>query len=137
MDTHDPWHILAEQGIHFRLGTADPQAWEYALPTLAATWYGPYISRAEALRAALRHLFTMAQTGASTMPSATGTTATAYPSVDYAEQLKVLWRQLWALERARALKAVASDPELDPRIDAVKEQIEQIKQHMAESKEES
>jgi hypothetical protein len=137
MDTHDPWSILAEQGIHFRPGTAYPQGWEYALPTLAATWYGPYVSREEALRAALRHLFTLVQSGASTTPSATVTAATASPSVDYEEQLKMLRRQWMALQRALALQGIASAPELGPRIEAVEEQIEQIEQRMAESQEES
>jgi hypothetical protein len=137
MHTHDPWSILAERGIHFRLGTAYPQGWEYTLPMLEATWYGPYVSREEALRAALRHLFTLIQRGASTMPSATLTAATNYPSVSYEEQLKMLRRQLRALELARASQGVTSAPDLDPRIEAAVEQIEQIEQRMAETKEES
>jgi hypothetical protein len=137
MDTHDPWNILAEQGIHFRLGTAYPQGWEYALPMLTVTWYGSYVSREEALRAALRHLFALIQSGASTMPSATITATIVHPSVDYGEQLKVLRQQLRTLELANATQGIASDPELELRIGAVMRQIEQIKQRMAESKQDS
>ena len=136
MNIHDPWSILAEQGIHFRPATAYPKGWEYTLPMLVATWYGPYVSREEALRAALRHLFTLVQSGANTVTPTSVTNDTTKLTEAVMEQLRFLYRQLFALQRARALQGVAGAPELDPRIEAVKEQIEQIEQRMAESKEE-
>jgi hypothetical protein len=137
MDAHDPWNILAEQGIHFRPATGYPQGWEYALLMLTATWYGPYVSREEALRAALRHLFALVQSGSISMASANIPTGASNPLATSAEQLKVLRQQLRALYLTNASQGIAIDSELNPQIADLIRQIEQIEQSMAESKEES
>jgi Arc/MetJ-type ribon-helix-helix transcriptional regulator len=130
MDAQDAWMILAEQGILFRPVSPPTQGWEYTISMPTLTWYGPYPTREEALRAALRHLLSQAQNSPSTIESAAqGTTATS-SSEQLTAQLQLLRQQLFELHRAEALLGIAHAPEIRPRIEKLKEQIKHIQERI-------
>jgi hypothetical protein len=116
MNTHDPWAILAEQGVLFRLSPTHMQKWEYTVLPLETNWHGPYVSREEALRAALRHLLSWNNSSVNVMSSTESITA----------QLRMLEQELFALYRARAIRGVTNSFDLEPRIMELLEQIKRI-----------
>ncbi len=137
MDTQDTWAILAEQGVLFRPVSPPTQGWEYRISTLTLTWYGPYPTREEAFRAALRHLLSQLQSISGTVGATAQATTTTNLSEQLAAQLQMLQQQLFELQRAEALLGIAHAPEFRPRIDNLREQIKRIQERMAQSSSEN
>lgn len=123
MDEQEPWSILAEQGILFRPSLQYREGWEYAMPTFVASWYGPYATRAEALRAALRQLLSMVALTA-------GSTSDAE---SLAAQVQALQRRLSALHLEWAMRGGMYSADLDPQIDDVREQIKRLKRRLEQA----
>ena len=134
MNEHDPWTILSEQGVSIRPLAADRSSWQYGFPTLEATWYGPFDTRSDALRAALRHLFLLAQRSSSIIGNIPTIQMSAGPSSsDPATQLKTLEELLRQLELARAMVEPRDAADLEVRLKHVREQIEHLDRQMMRS----
>jgi hypothetical protein len=134
MDEHDPWAILSEQGISIRPFAADRTSWQYGFPILEATWYGPYETQSDALRAALRHLFLLAQRGSSVISNIPTTLPSAgSSSSDLATQLKALKTLLRELQIARAKLESKDAVDLEVRLKQVREQIALLNQQATPS----
>ena len=134
MDKHDAWFILAEQGIVIEPTAADRSSWQYAFPLLEATWYGPYDTRNDTLRAALRHLLLLAQRSFSPIGQVPPTQMPAEnPSADLATQLKALttlWRELQVEDAQMGIKGRITRV---VRIKQVEEQIARLKKQLKQS----
>jgi hypothetical protein len=134
MDEHDAWFILAEQGIVIEPTAANRLNWQYAFPMLEATWYGPYDTRNDALRAALRHLLLLAQRSFSAIGHMPTTQMPAEnPSTDLATQLKTLKTLWWELTMARAAMGIRESIDLEVRIKQVNEQIAGLEEQLKQS----
>ena len=129
----DTWTILAEQGVLFRPISPPMHGWEYRISMLTLTWYGPYPTREEAFRAALRYLLSQIQSISGTVGAAVQTTTTTNLSEQLAAQLQVLQQQLFELQRAEALLGIAHAPEFRPRIENLREQIKHIQERIEQS----
>jgi hypothetical protein len=134
MDEHVAWFILAEQGIVIEPTAANRSNWQYAFPMLEATWYGPYDTRNDALRAALRHLLLLAQRSFSAIGQVPTTQMPAEdPSTDLATQLKTLKALRRELELARAQMGMTENVDLDIRIKHVGKQIARLEEQLKQS----
>jgi len=130
MVAQDVWLVLAEQGLLFRPAHAHGSGWEYTITKLGETWYGPYATREEALRAILRHLLDLLPEGAAIIePAILASATTASRSDDLEAQLRSLREQLRYLEIEAARRGIAGSSELEPRITDLIEQIRRIEEN--------
>lgn len=134
MNEYDVWPILAEQGIIIEPITTDRSSWQYAFPMLEATWYGPYDTQPDALRAALRHLLLLAQRSFNVISQVPAIQMLAEnPSTDQlAAQLKTLKALRGELEMTQAKMGITNNVDLNIRLKHVRKQIAHLEEQLKE-----
>src|SRR6266498_1355133 len=96
-----PWREIAGEGIKIRFSSNYSQLWEYNIPAISKTWYGPFQTEELAKRAAIIYLLQQAHINFSVSNEAI-TLDLDQKSDNPRDYLKELHSQLFKLDEMRA-----------------------------------
>lgn len=115
-----PWVKIVDDGIAFRPSPQYAESWEYSIPGLSQTWYGPYRTREAARQSALENLLQQAQidVNVSSQPKFSLNVKRALSNSQ--EHFAELQHQLEELQMMRATLGVESADYIDPLIEQAK-----------------